>query len=217
MKYFFLIIFTISLMACQEEPYKLKEFIEVPDSINYELTKPKKQGISEFKINDDVKIEFNTDEYLKIEGKELISPQKLFDFLPNKYIEKELIKSSSGKSNSSLGVFTTCIGVYQNKNSSIKVRFSDYYGKKYFPELRFLEKLPKSNETYSFNKLDLNSDFIGFVQTHNTENYTIVEIFAYDRFNINLEYDNISNSKEDYKILLKTINLNKLKEISKKK
>ena len=217
MRKFSLILFSILLLACQEESDKPKEYIEVPDSINYGITKPKKQGVSEIKINEDVNLENNSNEFLKIEGKDLIAPQRLFDFLPSKYSNMDLIKSSSGKSNSSLGAFTTCIGVYQKENSYIKIRFSDYFGKKYFPELRFLENLPRSNETYSFEKLDYNSDFIGFIQSHNAEDYTIIEIFAYNRFNIRLEYDNFADAKEDYSTLLKSINLKKLKEISKNK
>ena len=120
------------------------------------------------------------------------------------------------KSNSKLGKFTTCTGIYRKQNKSVKIRLSDYFDIEYFPDLHYYTDIPVSSKTFSFEKVNLGPDFIGYVQWHKAEAYGIIEILVYNRYNINIEIDNFPDLKENYKSLIENFDLKKLNEINRK-
>lgn len=173
-----------------------------------------KSNISEIKINNEVSVNKNVEETTKIEGKELITADKLFDFFPKKYKNLDLIEESSGNSSSGLGRFTTSTGAFDKNNKYIKIRLSDYYGEEYFPDMKYLVNIPNSDETFLFQKAIINNDIIGYVQWHKVEDYGIINLFAYGRFNIYLEINGFPEIKQEYKSFIESFDIKKLKEIS---
>lgn len=217
MKKLISILILILFCSCTENGNGSKEPSNIPDSLNYGINKPNSTRISDMKINENVEIIASENLLMEMEGKQFVSPDRLFDFFPKSYQGITLDKNSSGKANSGLGKYTTCTGIYKNDNQYIKVRFSDFNDKKYFPDLEIFNKIPPSFETYTFEKVKIGEDIFGYIQWHTSENQGIINVLAFNRFNFHIESENIPDLKNNYKSFLEKFDLKKLKEISNNK
>lgn len=170
-------------------------------------------NITDVKINEEViKRQDNSSEFIEEEGKELISPIKLFDYYPMQFEGLNLTKNSSGITSSGLGKYTTSTGVMQLDDKYLRLRFSDYYDGAFFPELNLITNVPSDDVNYKYNAI-IDDDYIGFIQWHNSADYGIVNVLIHNRFNLFIEIDGYSEMKDKYKELIEKFDLKKLKEI----
>jgi hypothetical protein len=213
MKYLAFIVITFFLFSCNAED-KTKQ----PETtVQKTETSEPSFTISDLKINNGVQVKKSKSETVLIEGKALISADRLIDFFPKKYKGIGLDEQSSGESSSGLGRFTTTTGVFEKNHLFIRVRLSDYFSSKYFPDLKYLENTPKTDGTFTFEKADLGAEIIGYVQWHKVDDYGIINLLLYDRYNLYMEINGFPELKTNYKKFIEQFDLKKLKEISSSK
>lgn len=195
MKKFSLILFLVSILfSCDSnEPQEISNRND-----SSEIT----SGITEFKINENVKQEIGKEKTIEVEGKELVAPNRLFDFYPSSIKSMELEKSSSGQTRSGLGRFTTSTGVYESKGKLIKVRIADYYSKEFFPDYKLFEELPSEDPGYVLKKLKLKEGYIGFMRWEENYSYGYISIFVNNRFHLLIDIDGFSDMKDNYEDLI---------------
>lgn len=203
--YFVFILIALILLSCNKG-------INQNQEVNKQKNDNSKSNITEFKIN--TVVNKNKKKRIVVDGKELVEPEKLFDYFPKKFKNIDLLEESSGKSTSELGVFTTSTGTFEKDRNYISIRLSDYMSDKYFPEIEYIKNTPKDDNTFTFKKIVIADGINGYLQWHKFEDYGIINIFAYNRFNIYLEIVGFPELKQNYKSFIKRFDLNKLKEIS---
>ena len=165
-----------------------------------------RSGITEFKFNDDVELKISKEKTIEVEGKELVAPNKLFDFYPSSIKNIKLEKSSSGQTRSGLGRYTTATGVYETKGKLIKVRIADYYDKEFFPDYQLLIDLPSEDPGFKLTRLDLKDDYIGFMRWEENYKYGYISFFVKNRFHVLIDIDGYSDLKDNYKDLVYKFN-----------
>lgn len=190
----FILFLIIILVSCESN-----ESQEISNSENdTEAT----SGISDLKFNEDVNIKISKEKTIEVEGKELVAPNRLFDFYPSSLKNMKLEKSSSGESRSGLGRFTTSTGVYESKDKLIKVRIADYYSKEFFPDYNLFKELPSEDPGYVLKKLKLKDGYIGFMRWEENYTYGYISVFVKNRFHILIDVDGFSDLKDNYEDLI---------------
>jgi len=194
-----IIILLIFLISCDSN--KIEEIGS--EKYNSESSNTR---ISDFKFNDDVKHKISKEKTIEIEGKELVSPIRLFDFYPSSYKNIKLEKSSSGQTRSGLGRYTTSTGVYEAKGKLIKVRISDYYSKEFFPDYQLFIDLPLEDPGFILTRLKLKEDYIGFMRWEENYKYGYISLFVNNRFHVLIDIEGFSDLKDNYKDLIYKFN-----------
>lgn len=163
-------------------------------------------GVTEFKFNEDVVHNISKEKTIKVEGKELVTPNRLFDFYPSSINNIKLEKSSSGQTRSGLGRYTTSTGVYEAKGKLIKVRIADYYSKEFFPDYQLLIDLPSEDPGFKLTRLDLKDGYIGFMRWEETYKYGYISLFVQNRFHVLIDIEGFPDLKDNYKDLVYKFN-----------
>ena len=190
----FIVFFILILVACDSN--KPEEMANGKDSTGAT------SGITEFKINDDVKVNISKEKTKLVEGKELVAPNSLFDFYPSSIKNIKLEKSSSGETRSGLGRYTTSTGVYVAKGKLIKVRIADYYSKEFFPDYQLFIDLPTQEQGYIVTRLDLKDGYIGYMRWEENYKYGFISLFIKNRFHVIIDIDGFPELKDNYKDLV---------------
>ncbi len=163
-------------------------------------------GLTELQFNDNVKHKVSKEKTIEVEGKELITPNRLFDFYPSSIKNIKLEKSSSGQTRSGLGRYTTSTGVYETKGKLIKVRVSDYYSKEFFPDYQLMIDLPNEDPGFILTRLDLKEGYIGYMRWEENYKYGYISLFIQDRFHVLIDIEGFSDLKDSYKDLVYKFN-----------
>lgn len=164
------------------------------------------ENLSELKINNDVVNNDNKDKVINVEGKELIAPNRLFDFYPEKILGLNLEKSSSGNTRSGLGRYTTSTGVYEKNGRLIKVRISDYFDKEFFPDYQLMFDMPKKDPGFILTKLDLKDGYIGFMRWEENYKFGYISIFVKNRYHLLIDIEGFPEIKNNYKEIINKFN-----------
>lgn len=197
-KIVFILFLILTIVACDSD--RPEEMANGKDSTGVT------SGITELKINDDVKFNISKEKIIVVEGKKLLAPNSLFDFYPSSIKNIKLEKSSSGETRSGLGRYTTSTGVYEAKGKLIKVRIADYYSKEYFPDYQLLINMPKEDPGFILTRLDLKDGDIGFMRWEENNKYGYITLFVKNRFHVIIDIDGYPDLKDNYKDLVNKFN-----------